>query len=96
MPKRPRHFPCKRCGELIRMEFRGGFIVKGQPKYRPVNADDGRPHWQRCKLKQELKDALRKEAKKRMDAKHKRTTTHSPQREMFDGSKPEPPGSQGR
>jgi hypothetical protein len=46
---------CRKCGEPIRFEPRPGFIVKGQPKYFPVNVDDGKPHYRRCQLNQELK-----------------------------------------
>lgn len=71
----PKIHICRRCGEPILFQHRAGFIVKGQPRYYPVNADDGRPHSSRCKLKMELK-----ELRSRPRGRPKRTT---PQGELL-------------
>lgn len=51
----PQIFPCRKCGGLIKLAPRPGFIVKGSPKYFPVNSDDGTPHYRRCKLRLEIR-----------------------------------------
>jgi hypothetical protein len=50
---------CKKCGEPIQFMPRSGFIRAGEPKYFPVNADDRKPHWKRCRIRQDLSEARR-------------------------------------
>lgn len=89
----PSVFPCRKCGLKIRLERRPGFIKRGDPKYFPVNADDGRPHWRRCKLNQEIRDMKRQMSARRMAEKKAKLAakaagpvkpTEPTQREMFD------------
>lgn len=63
-----RTFRCRKCGEPIRLELRSGFVVKGSPKRFAVNADDGQPHWKRCRLKVELKAAKEPKPERPADA----------------------------
>jgi hypothetical protein len=71
---------CRKCGERIGFEPRPGFVVKGEPRYFPVNANDRKPHFTRCRINQDLAAAR---AAAKPQPKPKAAPICQPQGEMF-------------
>lgn len=86
MRARPRtKYFCRKCGERIDFMPRPGFVPTGQPRYFPINFDDRKPHYARCKLTLELREA-KSPSKPKKPRGAEPAAIVTPQREMFDAT----------